>query len=152
MRRRLLTLILAVAILCAGPLAGCASRKPVYAEVRIGPAGAKFRVEVAQTQEQQRDGLAGRRGLSEGTGMLFQFDIHSEQQVWMVGMTFPLDIAWIADGRVMATDTLSPCADSDESRCPRWTSPRPVDALLEVPAGSLTTVVPGMTVTIHAES
>ena len=43
------------------------------AVVRIGPAPVEFRVEVAQTAEQQRAGLGGRQSLSEGTGMLFRF-------------------------------------------------------------------------------
>lgn len=144
------TLLLGAVAVAVGTAASCTSSKPVFAAVRIGPAPVEFRVEVAQTVEQQRAGLSGRDQLSAGAGMLFRFGTtSSEQQVWMAGVKFPLDIAWIADGKVLAIDTLTACTEADENACPRWTSPSPVDALLEVPAHSLTTVVPGMTVTIE---
>lgn len=149
MRHRLIGLSLTLAILCVGPLAGCTSSDPVRATVRIGPTVAEFQVEVAQTADQQRDGLSNRDELAPGTGMLFRFGSRSEQQVWMAGMSVSLDIAWIADNKVVAIDTLTPCAASDQNACPRWTSPSPVDGLLEVPARSLADVIPGMTVTIE---
>lgn len=128
---------------------GCspASSKTAYATVTVG--SLTYRVELAQTADQQQAGLGNRQTLPAGTGMLFQFGSRSEQQVWMAGMLFPLDIAWIADGRVVARDTLATCAAADESACPRWTSPSPVDALLEVPAKSLGSVAPGTVVTIE---
>lgn len=149
MRHRLIGPWLALAMLCAGPLVGCASSEPVRATVRIGPAVAEFQVEVAETADQQRDGLSDRDELATGTGMLFRFGSRSEQQVWMAGMSMPLDIAWIADNKVVAIDTLTPCTETDQNACPRWTSPGPVDALLEVPAHSLTDVIPGMAVAVE---
>ena len=146
MRRRTLLVALLVAT-----SVGCAPSTPTFAAVQIGPTPVEFQVEVAKTAEQQRDGLSGRSELSAGTGMLFQFGKRGEQQVWMAGMTIPLDIAWIADGKVVAIDTLTACTETDEKNCPKWTSPVPVDALLEVPAHSLTGVIPGMTITIDEE-
>ena len=83
--------------------------------------------------------------------MLFRFGSRSEQPVWMAGMTIPLAIAWIVDGGVLAIDTLTPCTEVDQYQCPRWTSPSAVDALLEVPAQSLTADIPGMNVTIEEQ-
>jgi uncharacterized protein len=148
-RRTLLLGAVAAAVGAVGTAAACTSSKPVLATVRIGPALVEFQVEVAQTADQQRDGLSGRNELPAGTGMLIRFGSRSEQQVWMTGMRFPLDIAWIADGKVVSIDTLTACTEADENVCPRWTSPSPVDALLEVPAHSLTTVVPGMAITVE---
>lgn len=149
-RRR--TLLLGALAAALGTLAGgCTASKPVTAIVRIGPAPVEFRVEVAQTADQQRDGLNGRDSLSEGTGMLFRFGSRTEQQVWMAGMTFPLDIAWIVDNKVLAIDTLTACAETDQDQCPRWTSPSAVDALLEVPAHSLATIIPGMPITVEEQ-
>jgi len=148
-RHKLIGLSLALAILCTGPLAGCRESEPIRATVRIGPTVAEFQVEVAQTADQQRDGLSDRDELATGTGMLFQFGSRSEQQVWMAGMSMPLDIAWIADNKVVAIDTLTPCTDTDQNACPRWTSPSPVDSLLEVSAHSLATVIPGMAVDVE---
>ncbi|WP_344812509.1 DUF192 domain-containing protein [Microlunatus aurantiacus] len=128
---------------------GCSppSPEPTYATVTIGPL--TYRVEVAQTVEQQREGLGNRESVPAGTGMLFQFGSRGEQQVWMAGMTIKLDIAWIIDSEVLAVDTVTPCLELDQNACPRWTSPAPVDALLEVPAHSLTGVDPGVRVSIE---
>ena len=49
------------------------------------------------------------------------------------------------------TATLDPCTLTDQSQCPRWTSPAPVDALLEVPAGALDGIEPGTHVTIRED-
>ena len=141
----------AVAAAAATVAAGCGSR-PATAVVRIGPAPVEFRVEVAQTAEQQRAGLGGRQSLSEGTGMLFRFGSRSEQQVWMAGMKIPLDVAWLVNGKVLAIDTLTPCTEADQTQCPVWISPRAVDALLEVPAHSLRAVTLGMSVSIEEQS
>lgn len=149
-RRALLLGAVAAAVAPVGAT-GCTQSEPVSAIVRIGPVPVEFRVEVARTADQQRGGLVGRDSLSEGTGMLFQFGSRSEHPVWMAGMTIPLDIAWIVDGKVLAVDTLTPCTEPDQDQCPRWTSPSAVDALLEVPAHSLTNVTPGMSVTIEEQ-
>ena len=149
MKRRTL-LLGAVATAAVTVAAGCGS-KPATTVVQIGPAPVEFRVEVAETAEQQRAGLGGRESLSEDTGMLFRFGSRSEQRVWMAGMKVPLDIAWIADGKVLAIDTLTPCTEADQTQCLVWVSPSAADALLEVPAGALAAVVPGMPVTVEEQ-
>lgn len=125
-------------------LAACSL--PTVTLVTVGREQA-FRVEVAETEQAQRDGLSGRSSLPEGTGMLFVFEDRRERQVWMAGMEIPIDIAWIAGGEVIATDTLQPCVLVDQRQCPRWASPEPVDALLEVGAGDLEGVERGDRVT-----
>lgn len=84
-------------------LAGCASTppKPTTALVVLGPA-MEFQVEHARTAGEQRTRLADRSELSEGQGMMFSFASQSERQVWMPRMKFPIDIAWIADHRVIS--------------------------------------------------
>ena len=126
------------ALVQAIALVACA---PETHALKIGDT--EFQVEVAETEQAQRAGLSGRRKLPEGTGMLFVFAGKQEQQVWMAGMQVSLDIAWLVDGRVLAVDTLDPCDIEDQEQCPRWTSPAPIDALLEVPAGELAGVEPG---------
>lgn len=132
-------------------LAGCASTpEPSSAVVEVGPV-LEFQVQVATTTEEQRDGLSGREELAQGTGMLFTFEGREERQMWMAGMAFPLDVAWIVDRQVLAVDTLHPCTETDPSQCPRWASPGDVEALLEVPAGALDGIEPGTPVTIRDE-
>ena len=143
--------IAAVAALTA-LLAGCSSTAaPSTASVEVGT-GLEFQVQIAATAEQQRDGLSGRAELSEGTGMLFQFDGAAERQVWMAGMLIPLDVAWIVDGQVLAVDTLQPCTTAPQDECPQWTSPGAADTLLEVPAGALDGIEPGTPVTIREDT
>ncbi|MFC4554015.1 DUF192 domain-containing protein [Georgenia faecalis] len=111
----------------------------------------EFRVEVARTAEAQQQGLSGRVEVPPRTGMLFPFDGPAERQVWMAGMRFPIDVAWIADGAVLAVDTLEPCTEPEDSTCPRWTWPGPADALLEVPAGALDGVGEGTPVRVQED-
>lgn len=143
----------AAAVALSALLAGCASTPPESATalVALGPA-LEFQVDHARTADEQRTGLAGRSELSEGQGMLFSFASQSERQVWMAGMKFPIDVAWIADHRVIAVQTLEPCTEADQDRCPRWTSPNDVDALLEVQAGALAGIDAGTVVTIREET
>lgn len=150
LRRPLIRLgTLTVAMIALSALVvGCASPEPHHAVVRIGSAAVEFRVELAQTADQQKEGLGGRESLPAGTGMLFQFGSRSEQQVWMAGATIPLDVAWIVDGTVLAVDTLPPCTETDHTKCQVWTSPGPVDSLLEVPAQALQAVNTGMSITV----
>lgn len=142
----------AVAALVA-VLTGCAATPaPSTVVVDVGT-GLEFRVQLASTPEQQRDGLSGRDELSEGTtGMLFTFDGPAERQVWMAGMKIPIDVAWIIDGQVLAVDTLDPCTTDTDDECPRWTPPGDADTLLEVPAGVLNGIEPGTPVTIREDT
>ena len=84
--------------------------------------------------------------------MLFTFAGRQERHVWMAGMQTRIDAAWIVDDQVLAVETLDPCTMTDQSMCPRWTSPGDVDALLEVPAGALEGVPVGETVTIREDT
>jgi len=138
----------ATAVLLAGATAACGAAPPVQAVVLVGSSRTEFRVDVARTADQQREGLSRRTSLAARTGMLFQFGTRDHHDVWMAGTTIPLDVAWIADNTVLAVDTLQPCTQLDQDTCPRWTSPSPADALLEVPAGSLREVVPGSSVVV----
>ena len=72
-------------------LAACSAASPTTATVQVGDA-LTFSVEVADTEQTQRDGLSGRTSLSEGTGMLFPFEERQEQHgdmgkpiVWQTG-------------------------------------------------------------------
>lgn len=108
-----------------------------------------YTVEVATTEDDQRQGLAGRPEVDPGTGMLFLAS-RSTQQVWGAGMLVAVDVVWIAGDEVAAVDVLEPCTARDQSTCPRLTSPVPVDAVLEVPAGS--GIITGETVTLRDQS
>lgn len=127
----------------AAVLVACAPAP--MASVQVGPS-LMLSVEIARTAQEHSAGLAGRGDLDGG--MLFVFDGRQRREVWMAGMEVPLDVAWISDGAVVEIHTLAPCTLEDEGQCARWTSPTPVDALLEVPVGTLAGVVVGASVEV----
>jgi len=96
-----------------------------------------FAVEMATTSVEQARGLSFRTSLAEGTGMLFTFN-PGIQNFWMKDMNFPIDIIWIASGKVVGSaENAAP-----EPGTPLWglrvyTSPDGVDRVLEVNAGTV---------------
>ena len=142
---------LAALTLALIPLAGCSAETAQRAATVTVGEDLEFQVEVADTPQQQSEGLSARQDLPAGTGMLITFEPGKERQVWMAGMEIPIDIAWIADGQVLQISTLDPCTENDQSLCPRWKSPGAVDALLEVPADALKGITPGTPVSIREE-
>lgn len=52
-------------------------------------------IEIADTNEEREKGLSGRIELKESDGMLFVFKKDGIYGIWMKGMNFPLDIAWL---------------------------------------------------------
>ena len=73
--------------------------------------------------------------------MYFAFRTPQSHGVWMPDMHFPIDVAWIANGKVVGVLTLQPCSQHrGPEQCPVHNSPGPVDAMLEVPKGALSGV------------
>ncbi|MFP3867492.1 MAG: DUF192 domain-containing protein [Desulfobacteraceae bacterium] len=89
-----------------------------------------IKVEIAETPEKIYQGLSGREALPEGRGMLFVMPSLEYQHFCMRGMLFPIDIIWIAKGRVIG---LAPNLSPQDNRT--FSSPAPADQVLEVPAG-----------------
>jgi uncharacterized membrane protein (UPF0127 family) len=58
--------------------------------------GQKIKVDLAVTSAEKKQGLSGRAGLAEDTGMLFIFDRPGKYPFWMKDMNFPIDIIWIS--------------------------------------------------------
>jgi uncharacterized membrane protein (UPF0127 family) len=96
--------------------------------VRIGKV--KVKAEAVETPERLYLGLSYRQGLPEGRGMLFIMPENSIQTFCMREMRFPLDLVWIAAGRVAGiTKNVSPNFSGE------LPSPEPVNHVLEVPGG-----------------
>lgn len=114
--------------------------------------GTEISVRIAEYAFGQKKGLAGytEESLAED-GMLFLFDEPKVRTFWMKGMKMDLDILWISEGRVVAIDrdVQAPFSRADE---PEQVTSNPllVDAVLELPAGSVKTLglLEGMSVVL----
>lgn len=93
-------------------------------------------VELAVTTAQRNKGLAGRREMPTGQGMLFCFREPAVREFWMEGCLVPLDIAFIGpDMRVMKTYRMA--VESDRRGHVLYSSPGPAQYALEAAAGEL---------------
>lgn len=68
--------------------------QPVNIKV-VNVAGQDVIVDVVNTIESRAQGLSGRESLAEDEGMLFVFDKPSQNNFWMQGMNFAIDMIWI---------------------------------------------------------
>jgi uncharacterized protein len=102
-------LFLAAALCLAAPLTACAANGTAEAEaaksavvtITAGTAQHRFRVEVARTPEEQRQGLMFRTELPADGGMIFPFSKPRIASFWMKNTLIPLDIIFIrADGTI----------------------------------------------------
>ncbi|MBI3972770.1 MAG: DUF192 domain-containing protein [Chloroflexi bacterium] len=94
-------------------------------------------VELARTDAQRAKGLGGHAPLGPREGMLFIFERRDIHAFWMKGMTFPLDIMWIDDGKVvhLENDVPPPAPGQAEATLPVYAPPVPARYVLEGNAG-----------------
>lgn len=94
---------------------------------------------VAATTSARARGLSGIATVPDGIGMLFVFpdapDASARAGFWMLDTLVPLDIAFVADGRVVGVATMQPCAAQP---CPITHPGGSYDVALETAAGVLT--------------
>ncbi len=95
-----------------------------------------FRVDIADDPAEQRQGLSGRDSLAADEGMLFIFPDKKIRNFWMPDMFFAIDLLWIEDMTVVGYQkNMQPLGPLDDAIS--FSSPRPVDKVLEIPAGSI---------------
>lgn len=95
--------------------------------------GQSFRVDVAATAAQQKQGLSGRAGLTDHHGMLFVFQDPDTSCFWMKDMKFDIDILWFDEGRHLIHQAKNLSPDTYPAQyCP----PKAAKYVLEVPAGT----------------
>ena len=129
-------LLVMSAAACAAQPAACDARLPaVSATLVTESASHGLRLEVADDDEERRQGLAGRSALADDCGMLFSYPADVRNGYWMRGTRIALDLAFIdASGRVTEVTTLQPCRADP---CPTFTPTDPYRMVLEVRAGLL---------------
>lgn len=82
-----------------------------YYKLEIG--GRPYRIELATTSSQRRQGLMYRRQLERHAGMLLVYDRPGDHRIWMKNVLIPLRVYWIdKDFRVVGMRRLEPCVDN----------------------------------------
>lgn len=89
--------------------------------------------EVARSPYQLYSGLSNRESICVDCGMLFIFPDFDERSFVMRDMNFPLDIIFIAKGRVIKIFADLPPEGANPQKV--YTSDAPVDEVLEINAG-----------------
>ena len=97
-------------------------------EIKAG--GAIYRVEVASTSQQRRQGLMRRASLDRNQGMLLVYQKSADHRIWMRNVLIPLRVYWIdSDARVIDMQRLEPCR---QDPCPVYAASGPSRYVLEL--------------------
>jgi uncharacterized membrane protein (UPF0127 family) len=122
--------LIAVFLMGISALLSCGGGLDERIDVTIG--GETFRVEVARTAEQKRQGLMNRNSLGDREGMIFVYESDQHLAFWMKNTTIPLTLAFLSkDGQIMQVEHLKPLSLKSV------VSERAVRYALELPAGVL---------------
>lgn len=93
-----------------------------------------FKVELAVTPEEQKQGLMFRKNLKQNEGMLFVFKEEGEHPFWMKDTLIPLDIIWINQNKevVFMSENTQPCS---ENHCASINPDKKAQYVLELKGG-----------------
>lgn len=106
--------------------------------VRVTVGAQTFNAELANTIRSRAQGLSGHAPLSEIEGMYFTFPLKARYPFWMKDMAYPLDIVWIADGKIVGVSENIPAPeDKNILTLPTYSPPQVVSAVLELNAGAV---------------
>jgi uncharacterized membrane protein (UPF0127 family) len=108
-----------------------------YHQAQVKIKDAIFRTEVADNVLARNRGLSGRESMMEDEAMLFTFPTPWRHSFWMKDMKFPLDIAWVRDGKIVdiSTDVPIPKPGASMVSLPRLKPRTMIDSALEVNVG-----------------
>ena len=112
-------------------LSGCATASSHWVEL----GGTRYRVEIADNDEERARGLMFREQLTAGHGMLFIHESEEPQAYWMKNTKIPLDILYFDTARKLVSQQrdVPPCSLGDG--CPPYPSDAAARYVLELNAG-----------------
>lgn len=119
-----------IALVLLVVLQGCAV--PPTVELR----GARFTVEIADTDARRERGLMFRDHLPADAGMLFLFDEEEPRAFWMKNCRIALDILYFDAGLRLVGQALEVPPCSLGNNCPAYPSGAPARYVLEVNPGT----------------
>lgn len=99
----------------------------------IGLGGKTVKAEVVTTPKGWEQGLSGREGLGNYSGMLFDFPTFHNPVFWMKNMKFPIDIIWLSDSTIVDITKNVPVPDNP-TNLPTYSPKVKVNRVLELPA------------------
>jgi len=120
-------------------LSACGQKSLIFEQQTYNLAGVDFILDLAKTPEQFRQGLSNRAKLEPNQGMLFIYPEKQNLTFWMKEMNFDIDLVWLLDGKIMAYIENMPKPDKNTALkdLPLYTSPMPVNQVLELPSGTI---------------
>lgn len=137
-------------LLCVLMLVSCVACASGDPSVVLG--GKRFKVEIADTQEEQALGLMFRESMPADEGMIFLFPNEAQRGFWMKNTRIALDIMYFDKDLKMVSISADtpPCR---VSRCPSYPSGKPAMYVLELNAGTASElgVAPGDLLTLDLD-
>ncbi|MDB5266535.1 MAG: hypothetical protein JWN89_350 [Parcubacteria group bacterium] len=131
MKKILIGLALIIVVLLLVVAKRPAAVQTVFNPGNVNLQGASIPVQVADNFHLREVGLSGRTSLDQGTGMLFIFERPATYGFWMKDMTFPIDIIWILNNKVVHVEN-----SVDPSSYPKVFYPSSeANFVLELPSG-----------------
>lgn len=99
---------------------------------------ARIKAEFADTSAKRSKGLSGREKLGSDEGMLFVFEKKGQYPFWMKGLTYPLDLIWIREDKVVdiSENLQPPAVGQKDDSLPIYQPKEEVDKVLEVNGGT----------------
>lgn len=110
---------------------------PNFKESVLVIGGKELSVGIANTESERVLGLGRCSQVPVGHGLYFPFEEPTLASFWMKDMIIPIDIIWIAQGRVVDIEenVPPPSVNVQEADLPQYRPPVPVDAVLEIGGG-----------------
>ena len=111
------------------------SSNQIKIKIETANAAKKFKVWLADSEEEKIKGLSGKFRIKDNAGMLFILDENGINDFWMKDMRFKIDLLFIDKNNRMAEiyEQLEPCRA--DFICPTYSPAEPASYALELKAG-----------------
>lgn len=111
----------------------------MYKTIEVELGGERFVARIADTAEKRAKGLSGTDPLKQNEAMIFVFGGVESHTFWMKGLTYPLDIIWFNEGKIVDIAPRVPPTNPEdpEAGYPRYSARLPTKYVIEVPSGTV---------------